>query len=276
MSFCRHRDRAALVVCVTLLLTGAACYSPSIQDCSITCGAAGDCPSGTQCGADNRCHVDLSVSCLVPAGDGGALDSRPAPPDGLPGTPDGHPAPPDGHPAPPDGHPAPPDGRPELPDASLPDAGSCSNARAGEPDDTCPGDHVGPVHEGTTFVLDGRRIFPTGDVDIMDVPLNLKSVASCPPSRIVNYALIVTLTPPPDAELRLERFGSDRICAGPREDVGTEICVPFFQFCSGPATLNPEFFFAVSGADGAASCTAYSVSFKLCAAGSTCDNCIQL
>jgi hypothetical protein len=66
-----------LRVLVTALLV-AGCYSPSIRDCSIACGADGSCPSGASCGADGLCHVGGTSSCPGPEG----------PPDARRGAPD--------------------------------------------------------------------------------------------------------------------------------------------------------------------------------------------
>ncbi|HEX3481612.1 MAG TPA: hypothetical protein VHT91_41660 [Kofleriaceae bacterium] len=33
----------------------AACYSPSLRDCTVSCGSASDCASGQVCGADGMC-----------------------------------------------------------------------------------------------------------------------------------------------------------------------------------------------------------------------------
>jgi hypothetical protein len=51
--------RAALIALVV-----AGCYSPSIQECTITCGSGNACPNDTQCANDGYCHVDMTVSCL--------------------------------------------------------------------------------------------------------------------------------------------------------------------------------------------------------------------
>src|SRR6266571_3416830 len=95
------------------LLAVAGCYSPNVRDCTITCASDDSCPSGLSCGKEGLCEIDPTVACRLVLGDagGGKADAPPTP------TPD-----------------APP---------------SCPGASVGEPDDTCPGETVGPVLEGT-------------------------------------------------------------------------------------------------------------------------------
>lgn len=72
-------------------LTGAAlaaCYSPAVRDCTVTCDAPGDCADGQVCGADRMCAApDVAGRCGMVAPDAGdgprdagadaAVDARP-------------------------------------------------------------------------------------------------------------------------------------------------------------------------------------------------------
>ncbi|HTE56762.1 MAG TPA: proprotein convertase P-domain-containing protein [Kofleriaceae bacterium] len=67
---------AALVI--ALWSAGAAgCGSGDPRACSVTCGAAGACPGGTECGGDLYCHLpaEIADSCLA-----GPIDAAPIDP----------------------------------------------------------------------------------------------------------------------------------------------------------------------------------------------------
>lgn len=60
----------------------AGCYSPSLRDCTVSCGSAGDCATGQVCGADGMCAspaVAGRCAARVDAGHDAALAD--APPD---------------------------------------------------------------------------------------------------------------------------------------------------------------------------------------------------
>ncbi len=51
----------------------AGCYSPSLRDCTVSCGSAGDCATGQVCGADGMCaspavagHCGRGVDAGIP------------------------------------------------------------------------------------------------------------------------------------------------------------------------------------------------------------------
>lgn len=112
--------RIAGLAAAALLAVG--CYSPSIEECTITCGAGNACPDDTACADDGYCHLDMSFSCLARP-DARVVD---APPVVIVDASDGPPRPdarsfdarPDA-PLPPDARMI--DARPP-PDAALPDA----------------------------------------------------------------------------------------------------------------------------------------------------------
>jgi len=54
-----------------LVLAG--CYSPSLRDCTVSCGSAGDCATGQVCGADGMC-ASPAVAGRCALVDAGALD----------------------------------------------------------------------------------------------------------------------------------------------------------------------------------------------------------
>jgi hypothetical protein len=298
---------------VVAALTLAGCYSPSIRDCSVACARDLSCPAGTTCGADGLCHTEPGSHCVAPedgpatpdgvvhgvdappgSADGGQRTDAPDAPGPLDargpadapaaGSPDATiqpdaplqpdaPAPTDAPAEPPDTQ-GPPDGSgaPDVP--GLPDANACTFATVGEPDDLCPGERVGPAKEGYTLTVRDHVIFPAGDVDVFQVPFMLRPHSVCP-SPTVFYAVIVQLTPPPEVELELARFGIDRACVGGTERVGDILCIPFSEPCGGLPSLAPTFYFEVVGGD-AAVCLPYELTIQACAAGSTCDHCIQL
>jgi hypothetical protein len=242
------------------LAAGAACYSPSLLDCTITCGAGGACPSGSSCGADGLCHTGAADHCTIAGGEPDALET--------PGEPDAH-----EQPGPPDAAPGKPDARPSpTPDAPP----SCEPASVGEPDDSCPGESIGPVAEGKTLTLTDRLIYPAKDVDVYRVPLKLNPIASCPISHSVSYAIRVNVSGPQGMGTRLGRFEVDRVCAGTTKSVGTSYCIQFPIFCTGPPTEAPVYYFAVDQSSNNAVCAPYTLSVQVCAAGSTCDNCKTL
>jgi hypothetical protein len=75
------------LACLAFGLAGGACYNPRIDDGNLAC-AAGQCPDGFACLADNRCHhVGVTVDVGVPPSDAGAPGSDAA--DGP--TPDANP-----------------------------------------------------------------------------------------------------------------------------------------------------------------------------------------
>ena len=227
------------LLALALAAVAGGCYSPTIVDCGITCGADDSCPDGTRCGADHLCHVGALDSCNAGGADG-AVNM--------------------------------PDARRNT-DAPPPDAGICIGGTIGEPDNQCPGEQPGPVTEGTTLTISNRRIFPARDLDIYEVPVALLPVNHCPASGSLSYALRVTVMGATATDIVLRRFGNDRLCSGTGQAVGQTFCVPFTASCLG-APETPVFFFAVDGAnDSFSSCTPYSVAVQACQAGSTCDNC---
>jgi hypothetical protein len=50
----------------------AGCYSPSLRDCTVSCGSTGDCATGQLCGADGMCASPAA------AGHCAMVDARPA------------------------------------------------------------------------------------------------------------------------------------------------------------------------------------------------------
>lgn len=60
----------------------AGCYSPSLRDCTVSCGSASDCATGQVCGADGMC-ASPAVAGRCGAVDAGRLDA-PAHPDAPP------------------------------------------------------------------------------------------------------------------------------------------------------------------------------------------------
>jgi hypothetical protein len=234
-----HRQPELIVL--VLGLAGAACYSPTILDCSISCGTGGSCPDGTRCGADKLCHFGDLDTCGVTGIDGSVPKAD----------------------------------APKAPDAPrTPDSGICVGSTVGEPDNQCPGEQAGAVTEGTTLTINNRRIFPALDIDIYEVPVVLLPVSHCPSSGSLSYALRVTVTgPTTNGDLILRRFANDRLCGSLGDLAGQSFCIPFTVPCTGPPQA-PVFFFAVDGAtDTFASCTPYILNVQACQAGSTCDNC---
>jgi hypothetical protein len=71
------------LVLVLALVSG--CYSPKIEECTISCGAGGACPVGLSCLSDGFCHGNATPDCLT----GGTPDA----PIGIDGRRDGGPQP---------------------------------------------------------------------------------------------------------------------------------------------------------------------------------------
>jgi hypothetical protein len=76
-----------MVILRTLLFAHlAACYSPDLRDCAVTCNQAADCAPGQVCGSDGFCAAeDVAGRCasIAAPNDAGALhfDARPDAPD---------------------------------------------------------------------------------------------------------------------------------------------------------------------------------------------------
>jgi hypothetical protein len=67
-----------------LVLAG--CYSPSLRDCTVSCGSAADCATGQVCGADGMC-ASPAVAGRCAAVDAGAPDAPASRDAGLPDAP---------------------------------------------------------------------------------------------------------------------------------------------------------------------------------------------
>jgi hypothetical protein len=220
-----------------LALAVAGCYSPTLLDCTIACGPGESCPSGLSCGADGLCRADVSKSCSLLLPDAPRKDKIDAPPG--------------------------------APDA----AETCDGDEVGEPDDTCPGEEIGPIVEGTHITIDGRRIFPAGDVDVYTALVTLLPHV-CSTHDQLTYAIRVALQPPPFANLAVRRIKTDGGACVPADSNGVSFCTEFSEPCN--AVLTPSLTFEVDGIGDAASCTPYVVDVTVCGAGSTCDHCKQL
>jgi hypothetical protein len=75
-----------VVVLALVAAAGAGCGVGDPRACSVTCGAAGECPDGTSCGADLYCYRpdEVQGSCLAgppDSGDGTTIDASVAEPD---------------------------------------------------------------------------------------------------------------------------------------------------------------------------------------------------
>jgi hypothetical protein len=64
----------AVAAAAGLVLAG--CYSPSLRDCTVSCGSAGDCATGQVCGADGKCAAP-AVAGHCPMVDAGHADAAP-------------------------------------------------------------------------------------------------------------------------------------------------------------------------------------------------------
>jgi hypothetical protein len=69
----------------------AGCYSPSLRDCTVSCGSASDCATGQVCGADGMCASPAVAGRCGARVDAGHLDAPArhdaAPPDARPDAP---------------------------------------------------------------------------------------------------------------------------------------------------------------------------------------------
>jgi hypothetical protein len=223
-----------------IALAAGGCYSPTLLDCTISCGPGESCPSGLTCGADRLCHVDVTKCAPLPVVDaavkGGAIDARP-----VEGQPDAEP--------------------------------ECDGSDIGEPDDSCPGEQIGPILEGTHITVEGRTIFPAGDVDVYTALVTLAPHV-CTSGDKLNYALRVSVTPPPATNLAVRRISADSLQCRPTDSKELSFCATFTEPCN--AVLTPSITFEVDGLGDAASCTPYTLDVTVCAAGSTCDHSKQL
>lgn len=69
-------SRIAVAVLAVALLAVAACNAGDPRSCTVTCGAAGECPDGTSCGPDLYCYRsdETPGSCAQGSDDGDAAD----------------------------------------------------------------------------------------------------------------------------------------------------------------------------------------------------------
>lgn len=70
-----------VVAAAGLALAG--CYSPSLRDCTVSCGSAGDCATGQVCGADGMCASPAVAGRCRRVVDAGIPDA-PVRPDAAP------------------------------------------------------------------------------------------------------------------------------------------------------------------------------------------------
>jgi hypothetical protein len=64
---------AGIAAAAGLALAG--CYSPSLRDCTVSCGSASDCATGQVCGADGMCASPAVAGRCGAAVDAGHLDA---------------------------------------------------------------------------------------------------------------------------------------------------------------------------------------------------------
>lgn len=90
------RGVAAAPVVAIAALAMAACYSPTLRDCTLSCADESECADGQVCGTDHLCAAPaIAGSCAaLLASDGGVVDARAAPADAAHGHHDDAAAPP--------------------------------------------------------------------------------------------------------------------------------------------------------------------------------------
>jgi hypothetical protein len=76
---------AGIAAAAGLALAG--CYSPSLRDCTVSCGSASDCATGQMCGADGMCASPAVAGRCVALVDAGHLDAPAHPDAALPDAP---------------------------------------------------------------------------------------------------------------------------------------------------------------------------------------------
>lgn len=60
---------------LVLGLAAAGCYSPSVRDCTVSCGSPDDCAAGQVCGHDGMCAApEVAGRCAMLAPDAGSRD----------------------------------------------------------------------------------------------------------------------------------------------------------------------------------------------------------
>lgn len=247
--------RGAIVLAVFL----SACYSPAIDECTITCGAASACPTGFSCEGDGFCHGGVLSSCLrLP--DGGVVVVLPdAPPAG---------GPPDGRPRPMiDAPPRPVDARP------APDAFMCPGSTAGEPDDSCPGEGF-DVEQGTLLSISGRVLAPERDVDVYRLTPHLVRPLSCATaSQQVTFAVRAGAVGPGGTAFQLGKPAGDVSCGLPPKHVGTTVCVAITVSCSTLPGVGPAVAFEVRSSANQTGCLPYTLGARVCVVGNECEAC---
>ena len=68
---------AAFVTLAAAAALSAACFSPSVKECAVTCSAASPCPSGASCLLDGFCHESAEESLCTGGSDAAPNDAGP-------------------------------------------------------------------------------------------------------------------------------------------------------------------------------------------------------
>jgi hypothetical protein len=71
----------AILIPTSIVVALAACYSPDLRDCTVTCESTADCAAGQICGEDGFCAVrDVAGGCVIAERDAGVIDPDTATP----------------------------------------------------------------------------------------------------------------------------------------------------------------------------------------------------
>jgi hypothetical protein len=77
----RARRAVALVAAGAASALVTACYSPSLRDCTVSCGGPADCAPGQVCGDDGMCaSPEVAGRCAMESPDAGMQMEMPPPP----------------------------------------------------------------------------------------------------------------------------------------------------------------------------------------------------
>jgi len=140
---------------------------------------------------------------------------------------------------------------------------------SGENDNSCAGQAL-TTNEGNTSTISASRILPSGDVDTFHVHFSEANHGICFGSQ--SYAALVQVTPPAGTNLLLSVDNNNESCDNTWKNYNsTGICLTWCGSCG--ASDDTDWYFQVSGVNGANSCVNYTITFTYATEGNAPAGC---
>ncbi|HEY1585444.1 MAG TPA: hypothetical protein VGH63_07115, partial [Polyangia bacterium] len=139
----------------------------------------------------------------------------------------------------------------------------------GENDNSCNGQSL-TTNEGSTSTISASRILPSGDVDTFHVHFSEANHGICFGSQ--SYTALVQVTPPAGTNLLLSVDNNNESCDNTWKNYNSPgICVTWCGSCG--ASDDTDWYFQVSGVNGANSCVNYTITFTYATEGNAPAGC---